>query len=33
MLLPRANATGPWPDDVVKVYGKLVKGLLKKYNR
>ena len=33
MLLPRATATGPWPDDVVKVYGKLVKGLLKKYNR
>ena len=32
MLLPRANATGPWPDDVIKVYGKLVKGLLEKYN-
>lgn len=33
MLLPRATATGPWPDDVIKEYGKLVKGLLKKYNR
>jgi endoglucanase len=33
MLLPRATATGPWPDDVVKEYGKLVKGLLKKYNK
>ena len=32
MLLPRANATGPWADDVVKKYGKLVKGLLLKYN-
>jgi endoglucanase len=33
MLLPRATATGPWSDDVIKEYGKLVKGLLKKYNR
>jgi endoglucanase len=33
MLLPRATATGPWPDDVVKEYGKLVKSLLKKYNK
>jgi len=32
MLLPRATATGPWPDDVIKRYGKLVKGLLEKYN-
>ena len=32
MLLPRATATGPWADDVIKVYGKLVKGLLEKYN-
>ena len=32
MLLPRATATGPWPDDVIKKYGKLVKGLLEKYN-
>ncbi|MBR1688596.1 MAG: glycoside hydrolase family 5 protein [Prevotella sp.] len=33
MLLPRATATGPWADDVIKPYGKLVKGLLKKYNK
>ena len=32
MLLPRATATGPWPDDVIKKYGKLVKGMLLKYN-
>ena len=32
MLLPRATATGPWPDDVIKEHGKLVKGLLRKYN-
>jgi endoglucanase len=32
MLLPRANATGPWPEDVIKKYGKLVKSLLLKYN-
>ena len=28
MLLPRATATGPWADDVVKEYGKLVKRML-----
>lgn len=33
MLLPRATATGPWSDDVIKEYGKLVKSLLKKYNK
>jgi endoglucanase len=33
MLLPRATATGPWPDDVIKIYGKLVKELLQKYNK
>ena len=33
MLLPRATATGPWADDVIKPYGKLVKSLLLKYNR
>ncbi len=33
MLLPRASATGPWADDVIKEYGKLVKGLLGKYNK
>ena len=33
MLLPRATATGPWADDVIKVSGKLVKGLLKKYDK
>jgi Endoglucanase len=33
MLLPRATATGPWADDVIKVYGKLVKNLLWKYNK
>ena len=33
MLLPRATATGPWPDDVVKEYGKLVKQLLTKYQK
>ena len=32
MLLPRATATGPWPDDVIKEHGNLVKGLLRKYN-
>ena len=32
MLLPRATATGPWADDVIKTYGKLVKNLLLKYN-
>ena len=33
MLLPRATATGPWADDVIKVSGKLVKELIKKYNK
>ncbi|MBR1548074.1 MAG: glycoside hydrolase family 5 protein [Prevotella sp.] len=33
MLLPRATATGPWADDVIKEYGRLVKGLLSKYNK
>ena len=33
MLLPRASATGPWADDVIKVSGKLVKKLIKKYNK
>ena len=32
MLLPRATATGPWADDVIKRSGKIVKGLLTKYN-
>jgi endoglucanase len=32
MLLPRATETGPWADDVIKEYGKLVKGMLLKYN-
>ncbi|MBQ7514395.1 MAG: glycoside hydrolase family 5 protein [Prevotella sp.] len=31
MLLPRATATGPWADDVIKPYGKLVKRLLAAY--
>ncbi len=33
MLLPRASATGPWADDVIKEYGKLTKRLLLQYNR
>ena len=33
MLLPHATATGPWSDDVIKDYGKMVKELLKKYNK
>lgn len=33
MLLPRAKAKGPWPEDVIKVYGKHVKANLLKYNR
>lgn len=33
MLLPQATATGPWPDDVIKDYGKMIKELLKKYNK
>ena len=32
MLLPRATATGPWADDVIKKHGKIVKGYLTKYN-
>jgi endoglucanase len=32
MLLPRATATGPWADDVIKPYGKMVKEMLLKYN-
>ena len=32
MLLPQAKSTGPWPDAVIKPYGKLVKHLLQKYN-
>ena len=31
MLLPRATATGPWADDVIKRSGKLTKGYLLKY--
>jgi endoglucanase len=30
MLLPRASSTGPWADDVIKPYGKLVKKILQK---
>ena len=33
MLLPRATATGPWADDVIKRSGKLTKGYLLKYNK
>ena len=33
MLLPRANATGTWTDDLIKSWGKMVKQALKKYNR
>ncbi len=33
MLLPRAKSGGPWPNDVIKPYGKIVKNLLRKYNR
>jgi endoglucanase len=32
MLLPQAKSTGPWPDDVIKPYGRLVKSMLRKYN-
>ena len=32
MLLPDAKSSGPWPDHVIKPYGKMVKNLLKKYN-
>ena len=33
MLLPRATPGGPWPDDVIKRSGRIVKGLLTKYNK
>ncbi len=33
MLLPRAKSEGPWPDDVIKEYGKLTKSLLTRYNK
>ena len=33
MLLPRATATGPWADDVIKRSGKLTRGYLQKYNK
>ncbi len=33
MLLPRATSTGPWPEDVIKRSGKMVRGYLKKYNK
>ena len=33
MLLPRANSTGPWPEDVIKRSGKLTRGYLQKYNK
>ena len=33
MLLPRATATGPWADDVIKRSGHIVKNLLTRYNR
>lgn len=32
MLLPSAKSNGPWPDNVIKPYGKIVKNLLTKYN-
>ncbi|MBQ6768594.1 MAG: glycoside hydrolase family 5 protein [Prevotella sp.] len=32
MLLPRATPGGPWADDVIKRSGRIVKGLLTKYN-
>jgi len=32
MLLPQAKSTGPWPDNVIKPYGRLVKSMLQKYN-
>lgn len=32
MLLPQAKSTGPWPDSVIRHYGKFVKNLLTKYN-
>lgn len=33
MLLPRATATGPWPEDVIKRSGKMVREYLKRYNK
>lgn len=33
MLLPRATATGPWPEDVIKRSGKMVREYLRKYNK
>ena len=33
MLLPRATPGGPWSDDVIKRSGRIVKGLLTKYNK
>jgi len=33
MLLPRATATGPWAEDVIKRSGKLTRGYLQKYNK
>ena len=32
MLLPRATATGPWKDDVIKKSGKMLRDYLRKYN-
>ena len=32
MLLPDAKSSGPWRDNVIKPYGKLVKSMLQKYN-
>ena len=32
MLLPRATATGPWKDDVIKKSGKILRDYLRKYN-
>ena len=33
MLLPRATSTGPWPEDVIKRSGKMVREYLKRYNK
>lgn len=33
MLLPRTTATGPWPEDVIKRSGKMVREYLKRYNK
>lgn len=32
MLLPRATATGPWKDDVIKKSGKMLRDYLRRYN-